>query len=269
MGRLIKILLSLALTCQDFQMSAVSEMISGREFWVVTPDTKNGCPECMIICSDSIFLYIMGDTACTGYLENTFLNYHLDFSVVPNIPTVLTIPASLTAHPLPIAGAQQAPYQPFETGVFIKTTHNVTVYTLDKPSKQNTLRDYSSYTLTNLNTSCRCEFLYTPVCILRTVPQDPLYQCKSVIWPIKYDTTTHLLLRTNFNSSYFDSCIITAMEDSVRLFIRKTLSGYSLTTVYDTIMLYHKGQSVMIDLVFYKDQLQTSYLLPANVSALR
>ncbi|MGI5822086.1 MAG: gliding motility-associated C-terminal domain-containing protein, partial [Bacteroidales bacterium] len=59
----------------------------GREFWVTS--SKNIFSD---IAPDSALIYIMGDTLCTGYIENPNTSFYQTFTVVPDSVLVIGVP---------------------------------------------------------------------------------------------------------------------------------------------------------------------------------
>ena len=70
--------------------------LEGKEFWY----TMGGRYLKYRICdgdttaynNDSLIVYILGETACTGYIENPATSYHVDFSVQPGGLTTIKVP---------------------------------------------------------------------------------------------------------------------------------------------------------------------------------
>ena len=60
---------------------------AGREFWVTS--SKNIFSD---IAPDSALIYIMGDTLCTGYIENPNTSFYQTFTVVPDSVLVIGVP---------------------------------------------------------------------------------------------------------------------------------------------------------------------------------
>ncbi len=86
MKRIFHILLFLILT---LAASAQEEYLKGRDFW-----TTSGCVlHKTFLGEDTCLLYIVGDTACTGYVENPNTNYYQPFSVVPGTITEVKVPS--------------------------------------------------------------------------------------------------------------------------------------------------------------------------------
>ena len=47
---------------------------------------------------DSAIIYVLGQTYCTGYIENPYTSYHVDFEVQPGIMTKIMIPEEVMTH---------------------------------------------------------------------------------------------------------------------------------------------------------------------------
>ena len=75
------------------RLSAQNQSMSGRDFWVmISPPTIAG--ESCELCLDSLALYIIGDTAAVGTVDNEHFGFHYDFQVTPSAVTLLKIPLS-------------------------------------------------------------------------------------------------------------------------------------------------------------------------------
>ena len=92
---------------------AAQEGYAGRDFWVTS--TTN------LRYQDSTLVYIIGDTACTGYVENPNTSYYETFSVVPGHVTILKIPPSEIQCPV-----SNVNY--INLGVHLSSTHDIYVY---------------------------------------------------------------------------------------------------------------------------------------------
>ncbi|MBR4136448.1 MAG: hypothetical protein IKU03_08605, partial [Bacteroidales bacterium] len=75
---------------------ALFAQLEGKEFWY----TLGGRQERFYFCNqdtiyynnDSLFVYILGDQACTGYIENPATAFHVDFTVQPGVLTTVKVP---------------------------------------------------------------------------------------------------------------------------------------------------------------------------------
>ena len=95
---------------------------AGREFWVTS--SKNILSDVM---PDSALIYIMGDTLCTGYIENPNTSFYQTFTVVPDSVLVIAIPKEDILCNVPEVSIDTT--HPIESkGVYIKTEKNVYVY---------------------------------------------------------------------------------------------------------------------------------------------
>ena len=210
------------------QAQAIGDVISGRDFFYGGTSAKwylayDSC------CSDTAVFYIMGDTACSGYVENTLLGYHLDFSVIPGVPTILKIPHNIIRH-------NYSPNLIHSEGVFIHTDHDVFVYV---QFLANIFKDAGPIEWVH------CSYLISPLIL-----QSPNY--KIPIWPISYNAITRFNMQADM--AYNPNMIyqgdpgiiyhITALEDSVHVFY--FLQRYMYGENNDTILLSHKGESVDI-----------------------
>ena len=95
---------------------------AGREFWVTS--SVNSYSDIM---PDSALIYIMGDSLCTGYIENPNTSFYLSFTVFPDSVLIIAIPKDNIMCNVPI--------DLFDTtrsieskGVYIHTEKNVFVY---------------------------------------------------------------------------------------------------------------------------------------------
>ena len=94
---------------------AAQEGYAGRDFWatsVINPFFTG---------PDSAVLYLVGDTACGGYVENPNSAYYQTFSVSPGQPTIIKIPKSEIQFDFDSSSIQTK-------GVHISTTHDVYAY---------------------------------------------------------------------------------------------------------------------------------------------
>ena len=75
----------------------ISAQYEGKEFWytqgrrLVTDYICQG--DTTSFQNDTILVYVLGETACTGYIENPASSFHIDFTIQPGILTTLKIPA--------------------------------------------------------------------------------------------------------------------------------------------------------------------------------
>ncbi|MGI5821542.1 MAG: hypothetical protein ACOX5L_05705 [Bacteroidales bacterium] len=95
---------------------------AGREFWVTS--SKNILSDVM---PDSALIYIMGDTLCTGYIENPNTSFYQTFTVVPDSVLVIGVPKEDI-----LCNVQDNPFDTTRLieskGIYIKTEKNVFVY---------------------------------------------------------------------------------------------------------------------------------------------
>ena len=109
-------------------LSAQSHSMSGRDFWVIIspPLTPN-----YELCSDSLALSIIGDTAAVGTVENEHFGFHHDFQVVPGQVTLLKIPLSEVIFDYPDINFPDCySYSVCSSyrGVRVCSTHNIFLY---------------------------------------------------------------------------------------------------------------------------------------------
>ncbi|HNY63304.1 MAG TPA: hypothetical protein PKL91_06340, partial [Bacteroidales bacterium] len=79
--------IAILLTLSFLSLQAQELTNAGREFWVTS--SKNILSDVM---PDSALIYIMGDTLCTGYIENPNTSFYQTFTVVPDSVLVIAIP---------------------------------------------------------------------------------------------------------------------------------------------------------------------------------
>ena len=87
----------------------------GKRFYVCNQDTLQ-------YNNDSLIVYILGDAACTGYIENPATAFHVDFIVQPGVLTTVKVPDSEIAD-----SAFNMPPPALLQGktIMIRTTENV------------------------------------------------------------------------------------------------------------------------------------------------
>ncbi|MBR4134839.1 MAG: hypothetical protein IKU03_00280, partial [Bacteroidales bacterium] len=75
---------------------ALFAQLEGKEFWYTLGrrgDRFYLCNQDTIYYNnDSLFVYILGDQACTGYIENPATAFHVDFTVQPGVLTTVKVP---------------------------------------------------------------------------------------------------------------------------------------------------------------------------------
>ncbi|HPE40142.1 MAG TPA: gliding motility-associated C-terminal domain-containing protein [Bacteroidales bacterium] len=97
---------------------------SGREFWVTS--SVNSYSNIM---PDSALIYIMGDTLCTGYIENPNTSFSRSFTVIPNSVLIIAIPKNDILCNVPLSTGIDDTTRIIEAkGVYIHTEKNVYVY---------------------------------------------------------------------------------------------------------------------------------------------
>jgi hypothetical protein len=79
--------IAILLTLSFLSLPAQELTNAGREFWVTS--SKNIFSD---IAPDSALIYIMGDTLCTGYIENPNTSFYQTFTVVPDSVLVIGVP---------------------------------------------------------------------------------------------------------------------------------------------------------------------------------
>ena len=238
MKKLCKIVwISVLLTGLCNQSHAMGNVISGRDFFfsgVYTGLAGFPLNPSYFSHPDTVVFYIVGDTACTGYVENALLNYHLDFSVVPGNTTILKVPDSIAKIFLLEDG-----YDFSNKGVFIHTEHDVFVFVQHFAN--------TSYCPEHIEWSY-CTHLISPLFL-------PFPNYKTPLWPIPYNSVTHLDMQTDMliNDYRKDDpgiiYIITSLEDSLRIFYHLQKGGTAnMEETNDTILLPRKGESIVVSL---------------------
>ncbi|MBO7490976.1 MAG: gliding motility-associated C-terminal domain-containing protein [Bacteroidales bacterium] len=220
----------------------------GRDFWVVVPYDVE-------LIGDSVSLYIIGDTACTGYVENSFYNYHEDFNLTPGTPTIVKVPMSVAAVSVDYNTIVQQIHNnvvfAHQHGVYVNTTHAVGVY-LQYVSRL----DHSASTMLS---PFQCHnsslFPYSPLsCDTRILTY------KIPIYPLQYLSLLHQIeeeaLLMSYNGSTCSQAMffvgITAQEDSTMVYSHR-IDVVNQEVRDDTIALHQAGESTIIPLHFSTD----------------
>ena len=174
--------------------------------------------------SDSIMLFVVGDTTCTGYVENTFLNYHVNFTVDAGAVTQIAVPFSVVGASCPAVYPTNGMLY-HHNGLFLHTSRNVCVYV----SSASTL--YGS-----------CSNLTPRQCGNPPVPYAPLTTSLSMmsykipIYPLHFSVSDRLNMEYMFKYTiglvwYHGFCNITALEDSTVVY------SCRYNAITDTILL--------------------------------
>lgn len=79
--------IAIILILSFLSLQAQEQTNAGREFWVTS--SVNSYSDIM---PDSALIYIIGDTLCTGYIENPNTSFYRNFTVFPDSVLVITIP---------------------------------------------------------------------------------------------------------------------------------------------------------------------------------
>ena len=95
-------------------LSAQTQSISGRDFWVILLDDEG--------LSDTILFYALSDTLSNGTVDNNHDGFHLNFTVVPGELTILKIPASMVRY------GESSYYNISNKGVRIQSSSNIFLY---------------------------------------------------------------------------------------------------------------------------------------------
>ena len=248
MRRLIKIVCLLCGFLSSLTALAQDDLPWGRDFWVVVPYD-------VVIIGDSVSLYIIGDTACTGYVENGFYNYHVDFNLVPGTPTLVKVPMSVVAVCCDYNNlCNNLSYQNYDAinithqhGVCVKTNRSVGVYL----QYVSTLNLSSSTMLSPYSCDYPTPFTYSPLSCDQSI-----FTYKIPVYPLQYMSLTHHSdeeehFMLGYGGRVMSQALfwagITATEDSTVIYTHRIMLG-SLDVLEDTFALYHAGESVVIPL---------------------
>ena len=88
-----RLLIFLSWFCLGFTMVSLPAQNEGKEFWFT--DGMAGCALAYYYPNqalDSAIIYVLGQTYCTGYIENPYTSYHVDFEVHPGVMTKVMVP---------------------------------------------------------------------------------------------------------------------------------------------------------------------------------
>ena len=103
----------------------------GREFWFTDGlwGAQNSYMNHQSL--DSAIIYVLGQTPCTGYIENPYTHFHVDFIVQPGVMTKVMIPENVISPPIstiifPLVMATSSVLQ--GGTIVIRTTQNVQVW---------------------------------------------------------------------------------------------------------------------------------------------
>ncbi|MBO7647393.1 MAG: hypothetical protein J6S56_04765, partial [Bacteroidales bacterium] len=244
MRRLIKIVCLLCGLLSSLTALAQNDLPWGRDFWVVVPYDA-------VFIGDSVSLYIIGDTACTGYVENSFYNYHVNFNVIPGVPTIVKVPMSVVSvccdhNNISIIWSShnyQALCFTHQHGIFVKTNRSVGVYLQYVSS----LNPSSSTLLSPFSCEYPTPYTYAPLSCDQSIST-----YKTPVYPLQYMSLTHQLdldFASSNNSAHhlnhaFFWIGITAKEDSTVIYAHRIMLSSPGGVLEDTFALYHAGESV-------------------------
>ena len=103
----------------------------GREFWFTDGlwGAQNSYMNHQSL--DSAIIYVLGQTPCTGYIENPYTHFHVDFIVQPGVMTKVMIPENVISPPIstiifPLVMATSSVLQ--GGTIVIRTTQNAQVW---------------------------------------------------------------------------------------------------------------------------------------------
>ena len=167
----------------------LSAQYEGKEFWFscgtghISSNWYDNLPS-----TDSIIIYILGQNACVGYIENPHSSYHLDFEVHPDEMTTLVLPLEEIAveeQGVPVASVIQA------GTICIRTDKNVRVWV------------QSPYLLENTETGD-----------WDGMPWDVFGNFKSPIFPVEYYQTSYYL-----DNTLLFKYLLIATEDDTEVYL--------------------------------------------------
>ena len=160
---------------------AAQDGYAGRDFWFTSSTNLRY--------QDSTLVYIIGDTACTGYVENPNTSYYDIFNVVPDSVTILIIPPSEIQCPVSSGGSGAIH---FNLGIHLSSTRNIYAY---------------------LQTHCT-DSIYSAEPVLPDEKEIHTFKCPLV--PVQ-----HLKDRLSFGCfslrNYFNNLYVVALEDSTEI----------------------------------------------------
>ncbi|MBP1672306.1 MAG: hypothetical protein H6Q25_121, partial [Bacteroidetes bacterium] len=104
-------------------LKAQEQTNAGREFWVTSSVNRYSA-----IMPDSALIYIMGDTLCTGYIENPNTSFYRSFTVIPDSVLVIAIPKDEILCNVPNTFYGDTNRLIEQKGIYINTNKNVFVY---------------------------------------------------------------------------------------------------------------------------------------------
>ena len=234
-------------------LSAQSHSMSGRDFWVIIspPLTPN-----YELCSDSLALYIIGDTAAVGTVENEHFGFHHDFQVVPGQVTLLKIPLSEVIFDYPDINFPDCySYSVCSSyrGVRVCSTHNIFLYMQIYCSIPDSLHTLS--TLNNWGGSNRPEHgshylspILTNTFFSEKNPVPPVPAQKRVRFPDSseewwFDQCD--VFASSFRINFSNCRFVTALEDSTKVTYSIYTKNPPVTVSTDSIVL-HKEQTVYL-----------------------
>ena len=115
--------IAILLTLSFLSLQAQELTNAGREFWVTS--SVNLYSDIM---PDSALIYIIGDTPCTGYIENPNTSFYQTFTVVPDSVLVIAVPKDEIMCNVPTAISYDTSRTIEQKGVYINSTQDVFVY---------------------------------------------------------------------------------------------------------------------------------------------
>ena len=231
--------------CAGGNLSAQNE---GKEFWFT--DGFLGAQNNYYYPGqslDSAIFYVLGQTYCTGYIENPYTSYHVDFEVQPGVMTKVLIPeeviSSLNYGDFVSSGGGSFVFQ--GGSVVIRTTKKVQVW----------VQSYNCPYLPDTLTYCNSPISY----------DGPAF--KTALYPTDMHSTSYDNNSNGAISNY--TMFVIAPEDNTQLYIGSDTvmlnqgevyctGGCNITTNCKRIIVY-RGNNVWVEGSLYYQYCHNGY----------
>ncbi|HQB75130.1 MAG TPA: gliding motility-associated C-terminal domain-containing protein [Bacteroidales bacterium] len=212
--------IAILLTLSFLSLQAQELTNAGREFWVTS--SKNILSDVM---PDSALIYIMGDTLCTGYIENPNTSFYRTFTVVPDSVLVIGVPKEDI-----LCNVQDNPFDTTRLieskGIYIKTEKNVFVYL------QTNIAD-STYKLSSIQSN-NVQTAKVPV------PPLPIFSTEIDL--------RHLVSFRGYDFNRLRVLLIIAVEDNTTLLIPELYYDLNSVTTSSFTVTLDKGEVLTLPL---------------------
>ncbi len=229
-------------------LSVQSQSISGRDFWVMMAE-RQSC----FAASDTIVLYILGDTLSEGTVDNDHYDYHNSFQVIPGQVTLLKIPSYMIMFDNTVQNGNTS-----FRGVWVHSSHNIFLYAQNLLTVPDTsMPTASSSCVIWRNTGFELNYYYmSPLMVTRfsseKIPILPVsFQKRNRFPDIGEDWWFYRcsdITEVNTGTGIWHSYYITAFEDST--VITMFHSDYDNSTsafIPDTdIIILQKNESTIV-----------------------